>query len=169
MRKFVAFLLLFSCAVSLMSCAKETQPEYPVNFYYRRWEIAYNDDSDVITYELREGKSHALDVAYMLKEYLKGPISKELYSAIPENTRLIKLSLTESSAQVLLSDGFARLSGLDLSICGACITFTVIDLTGVKTVQISTQNVPLNNQPHITMNKDCLKFMDEAVLVNPME
>ncbi len=166
MKKLVSLILLACMLFTLSSCSEQTQPESPVTFYYRRANVSYTSGSSIVDSEQREGKGHASDITFLLKEYLQGPISQELVSAIPENTKLIKFSQSENSAQVLLSDGFARLSSLDLTICCACITLTVIGLTGVETVQISTQNVPLNNQPHITMNKDCLLLLDNTTLDN---
>ncbi len=164
MKRFIAILLLFSTVASLTACKKQEKPVEPVTFYYRRAEVTYDGTADVISSEQREAKGHVQEIDYLLKEYLKGPISEELTHFVPENVKLVKFSTNNDSAQVLLSDGFARLSGMDLTVTCACITLTVIELTNVNNVQISTQNVPLNNQPHITMNKDCLKLLDSTPL-----
>lgn len=164
MKQIVVVFLLICCIFSMISCSPHKEPEDPVTFYYRRENITYSSSEDVISGEFREAKGHKLDIEHLLKEYLKGPLSDGLTNFIPQNTKLVKFSLDDDSARVLLSDGFARLSGLDLTVTCACITLTVIGLTNVKTVQISTQNVPLNNQPHITMNEDCLMLLDNTTL-----
>ena len=162
MRKLLSILLCLALLLPILGCTEENQPEKPVNFYYRRAEIAYKDDSGVIAAEQRESAGHEGDIRYLLFAYFDGPLSDQFRQVFPENLSVISLHYAENTAKITLSFHLAQLSGMDLTIACACLTMTIIELTGVESVQISAAGALLDEYQSITMDKDCFLLLDSS-------
>lgn len=163
MKRAISVAILLCIILPLFGCVStEDKPKEPVSFYYRRAKLTYSDAASVIAPEARESAGHTEDTAYLLAEYLKGPKSEEFLRTFPTQVSLADLKLGKATAEITLSDNFAVLSGMDLTIACACLTMTVMELTGSETVKISAENALLNNAPQITMDKNCLLLLDSS-------
>lgn len=161
MKRLISILLCLSMLLPLIGCSEEREtPKRPVNFYYRRADIRYGQSEGVITSEERESIGYEDDLRGLLLEYIGGPVSGDLARTFPEDTVIISFYYSDGTAKINFSHQFAQLTGIDLTIACACVTMTVIELTGIETVQISAAGALLDDYQYITMDKDCLLLLD---------
>ena len=74
----------------------------------------------------------------LLSALLAGPPpDSDLVSLIPAGTELISWTTENRMVYVKLSDGYARLSGIDRTIADYCVTLTLSQLSGVDRVELS--------------------------------
>lgn len=162
MKKLLISILLFCLVLPCIACSRQERIERPVAYYYCRAELSYDGAGSVITSEQRESAGHEEDLSYLINQYLLGPNSVELLQTFPLGTKLVSMGMKDTEAELILSDAFAKLSGMDLTIACACITMTVTELTGAETVHIRTESELLNNMQKITMTKDDLLLFDSS-------
>lgn len=161
MKKGIAILLMFALCLSLWGCQGDSNaPKDPVTFYYRRVEFDHGNEDSVIMGEVREAEGHKDDMMYLLNLYLAGPESPEMAVTFPYNTQLIRFTLSDKIASVTLSDSFAQLTGIDLTVACACIAKTVMELTGIQTVQLQTPTMMLGNDPFVVIDSASLLLID---------
>ena len=154
MKRLISIVLLLSVILPLTACKEQAQIREGVTFYYRNPNIA--SGSEVIIPEIREAEGIRDDIRLILREYLKGPKTDGFSHVIPSDTVLYSFSMENNEAEIVLSDEFARLSGLDLTIACACITKTVIGLCNVQTVKIRCLNTDLECGRFVVMDEDSL-------------
>ena len=163
MKKIICIFFSLSLLLIFCSCKKREQDIIkPVNFYYRTIPVSYGTDACIIKAEVRESMGYSNDYAYLIEQYLNGPKQYSVISPFPAGTTLEEFSLSGSKAQILLSPHMSVLSGSELMVACACLSKTVIELTGVNAVQISSENGLLNNQESITVTSDSFAYWDIA-------
>lgn len=163
MKRAVYISLVLLLIFTLCSCTSQSKSvQAPVAFYYRSTDVEYGAQSGVITYEIREVKGHTEDYQYIINQYLNGPKSSGCISPFPAGTTLEAFSLHNNKVDIMLSPHLAILTGSDLMVACACLTKTVLELTGVNSVQISSENGLLNNEESITLTADSFAYWDES-------
>ena len=167
MKRLTAFLLLFLMLFSLCACSQEKEIVYPVTYHYLRSplpgdEISHGAADSVIATDVRDGNGYQNDYTYLLDIYLLGPLDRNCRSPFPVGTNLKNLSLENGAATILLSDDFAELSGIDLTLACSCLTLTVMDMTGVESVTIRAEDSLLDGKESITMDASMLILVDHA-------
>ena len=170
MRKPTAIILLLCITLLLTSCTTKEEFEYPVTFHYLRSTqandtLSHGAADSVIAPELREGAEYRNDLELMLDIYLHGPLDKAYVSPYPVGTTLRQLTLEGTAASVVLSDHFASLTGMDLSLACACMTMTVMELTDAESVTISTESGLPDGMEAVTMTRSDLILVDTATPV----
>lgn len=148
----------------LCGCGKDkSEIKTPVNFYYTNTEIHYNSLNGVLSAEVRDGTGYKENLVGLLDLYFAGPLSDEFISPFPAGT--ITMSIFREGAQlnVELSNEFAELEGLDLTIACACLTKTAAELTGCEVVRIYATDNALDGNPSITMSASDLLMLDEII------
>ena len=73
----------------------------------------------------------------LLTQLLDSPASGGLRSPFPVGTKLQKISVAGGRATVDLSEQYAQLSGIDLSVADCCVTLTLTQLTGINAVRVT--------------------------------
>lgn len=164
MKRLTSILLLIAMALSLCACNTDELVE-PGNFYYCRFETTtYGTDQDVIAAEERELWGVRDDIGAMLELYLQGPVNdKLLQSPFPRDTRLIDWSMNRSTLRINLSEEFAALSGVDLTVACACLSRTFMELTDATSVRIYASNALLDGETSIILTKDNLRYSDDSL------
>lgn len=165
MKRTVCILLFLALLLSLLGCAHQVDaPKEPAQFYYPRNidHFQYSVPDGVITYELRETAGYTDQYTYLLNLYLRGPVAQELRDPFPVGTSVLSLKLEPGSADLILTDSFAQLTGMDLTVACASLTLTVHGLTGVETLSITTENRKLEPDGVIVMDLDDILFMDNS-------
>lgn len=167
MRKLTAILLLLCIAVSLNACTQQEKLTDPVAFHYLRAplpndELTHGSADSVIAAELREGADYRHDLELMLDIYLHGSLDKAYLSPYPVGTTLRQFSVEGAEASIILSHHFRALSGMDLTLACACLSLTIMDLTGAESVTISTEGSLPDGTNSITMTRDDLILIDTA-------
>ena len=159
------FLAVLMLLTGCTPAAQKTQA--PVSFYYIRAEFDYNSADGVIAAELRESINCA-DVNEILELYFRGPDDETLQLPFPTSTELISVELKDNTAVITLTDNFSGLTGMNLTLACACITHTVINLTGATQVAIKAQTRKLNGQETIIMTLEDLLLIDSSkVVIDP--
>ena len=160
MKRMIAIVLLFALSLTAAGCKKDT-PEFvnPVQVYYRRFDDIYGTEPGVICAITIEGTDRLSDPISLLNDYLS---DSDPIGAIPfpKDTKLQKLTISGDTAVAELSASFARLEGMDLTIACACITMTIMELTGVESVAIRCADRKLNGAVQIVMSRDSLILLD---------
>lgn len=163
MKRIVCLILVISWALCLLACTQQEDAiQDPVRFYYPRSKITYGNADSVIAWEEQEAAGHRDDYMYLLRQYLKGPVSDSLSRTFPRSVMLKDLQITGGTAHVVLNDYAALVTGLDLTMACACLTATITELTGVQRVTIRAEHTLLDGNPSITMDRDHLLLLDES-------
>ena len=152
MRKGITLCLSVIIILSLLGCDKQQD----IRFYYPRNEIQYGVADGVISGETREISPEENNLEYLLKLYLEGPVSLDLYAPFPAGTSLISFISDKSSLVLTLSDSFSELQNLEYTIACASIAATCFDLTDVQTVTIHAA------ETSITIDRQGLMFWDQS-------
>lgn len=160
MKRFMCTLLASILIAMLCACNSAQQIEVPVNYYYRTRQVQYNSDTGVISAEIREAKGSKENYHHLIEQYLNGPKSNHYISPFPAGTTLEELNVDNNRVQIVLSPHMALLSGSELMIACICLARTLLEMTGVKYVQISAENSLLNNEQSITLSSDSFVLID---------
>lgn len=142
MRRFL--LLLAALALLCAACAASPEESSPDDYavYYAAARLDANDGGDAIragTLRVEDGAALPVDALAekLMEGLLTSPEDALLRSPFPNGTTLQKVSIAGGRATVDLSEEYARLSGIDLSIADACVTLTLTQLSGVYAVRIT--------------------------------
>ena len=166
MKGFFCGLLSLLLCFSLLGCQKEEPVPIlePVNYFYIRSSYEYTNSETFFGSEAREASGHKEDLTYLLEQYFLGPQSEGLSQPFPEGCSLISFSVrTNNTITLVLTDAFAELSGIDLSIACICLAKTVTGITGYPKVIIRTQSQLLDGKKSITIRDDELAFYDDYI------
>ena len=163
MKKILCLILAICTLLLLCGCTSKDEPMLePANFYYRNSQISYETSSGLISPQVTEIAHHNGNLINILDAYLKGPTNSEHYHTFPSGTQLVSLDIKDSNAKIQLSNDFARLSGIHLSISCACLSMTVMELTGATSVTISTVSTTLDGNQSITMDMQSILLFDSS-------
>ena len=166
MKRLTAILILFAlCFAS--GCHSGKSPEIPVKYYYPNATISYGTEDGFLSYEQREGIGRSADAS--IAEYLKGPVDSVYSNPFPKNTKLISFEMQDDIIHLVLSDNYATLTGLHLSVANACLSMTVLELTGANTVSIQCESVQIDGQNSIMITRDSILLYDSNKTTTPSE
>ena len=152
-------ILVILCAI-LVACGAKTE-SINTDFYFIQSQEDYFLDQGSICAEKRSLAVEPHNIESILQTYLKGPKSSDLTTPFPEETALIRFSTDQASAQIVLSESFSKLTGIDLTLACTCICLTVHELTGYSNVIISAQNTLLDGRKTIDMNANDIILQDK--------
>ncbi len=163
MKRMLCLFLMLSLALCLFGCfGREKKPEEPVKFFYPRTVAAYGSTDGVIAWELREAAGHREDYLYLLEQYFTGPQSQSLTRGFPRSVKVKDVQVIGTSAKIELNDFASLLTGLDLNVACACLTATIMELTGAQTVTIRAESALLDGNTAITMTREQLLLWDDC-------
>ena len=131
-------------------------------FYYIHNDINYGTTSGVIASMTVELPGGALNYKRVLDQYFNGPTNYDCISPFPAGISLEDIQINNDKAELLLSPHMAILTDASLTVALACLTRTVIELTGVKAVQISIQNNQINGSDTITLALNNFAYFDDV-------
>lgn len=155
----LSILLVFLCTACRI---KPETPESTVTVYYKAASVSFESPDGVIAPCSLDATGHENDLTHLLNTYLSNTLSADFALTFPQSTRLVSLSLDALTAKVVLCDEFAKLTGLDLSIACACLTQTVLSLTGCQELIISAESAQLDGHNYITLSRDSYLLLDES-------
>lgn len=160
-KRMAAALILLTLLVGLFAgCAVISSMQEPLLLYYRRTEIAYEGEGLIG----RETADNALERTpeALAERYFDGPRKDDLVSPFPKGTTLFSASVSNGVLSLKLSDDFANLSGVDLSLAMSCISMTFSQLEGIEEVELSTEHLPINGQDQIRINQEQILLEDNS-------
>ena len=161
MKKLLCLILSLLFCVNFWGCQEEKPKlEQPVRFYYLTSTPENGIQDKVIDAVSVEGAGKLEDIHSLLNEYLRGTSEPGFETTFPASTKILKLTVSDSIAAVEMNSAIARLSGIDLTIACACITMTVMELTGASQVRISASNSTLDGAETVVMDINSLTMLD---------
>ena len=135
-------LLLAALALLLAACAappEETGAD-GYELYYTVWPGEEGGDA-IRACRIQLADSISPDTGALAEELLTqllaSPALDGLRSPFPAGTKLQKVSVAGGRATVDLSEQYAQLSGIDLSVADCCVTLTLTQLTGINAVRVT--------------------------------
>lgn len=162
MKRFLCFLLVLLFLFPVSGCKNNTI-EKPFNFYYLRKNYTYGSDDGVISAEIVDATDF-FNLARMLAVYFRGPNDQNLVSPFPAGTYLLNTEKNGDLLTITLSDNFATLTGISLSIACCAIAKTVSEYTDVEAVEIQTVFSLLDGEKSIRVDIDGIVLQDEYVV-----
>ena len=156
MKKFICLLLVITISFLLIACHSKSSKDTQL-FYYLRKEIDFESESPVIGSELHRSGT---DLNAILQLYLNGPESAELSSPIPVGTTLISTEIQDDTLSICLSDSFAQITGLDLSLACIALSKTAMEIADVQLVRICTENEQLNGDKWFAVSEDLVHLTE---------
>lgn len=163
MKRFLSPFLIVSLILFLYSCHQNPEiTDKSVVYYYCKTEIEFGSNDGIIAHEIRDATGHINDYHYLVEQYLCGPVDKDLISPFPAGITLEELNVDSSKVQIMLSHHLSLLSGSELMTACACLAKTIAGMTGLQTIQISSENGLLNNMEIITITADSFVYSDDS-------
>lgn len=162
MRKILCITIAIALLFLLQGCRNSPSDTVDtVVFYYIHNDFEYGTASGVITPTIADVKNISPDYTSILEKYFNGLTNDDCISPFPDGITLEDFQVDNNKAQIVLSPHMATISGSSLTIALACLTRTVIELTDVKTVQISIQNNQINGMDSLTLSLNSFAYMDD--------
>lgn len=163
MRRWIIILTVIVLLVPFFGCNKNTvEFQQPVNVYYCRRDVAYNTEDGVLYPETREFSGYEDNLRSFLNQYLRGPGHEALYAPFSPNSWILDLTREADAVRVVLSVHFSLLSGQELTLSCACISKTIMEITGCQSVYLYLDGTQNNKDSAIIMSKEKLLLMDTA-------
>lgn len=160
MRRLLCMLLIFSFLCCMFGChSQEDELKEPVNFYYYKNPISFYGKDDVVVAEVRESFGYD-DLVRLIDLYLLGPESEDFTSPFPKHTTALEITQENEKIHITLSSQFATLKGINLTLSCACLSMTLLELTGANSVVITVAGELLDGSEQIVMTKDSLTLTD---------
>ena len=167
MKRTILITFLLCILFLLVSCTKELpQTGTQVRFYYIKNDLEFGTDAPLLTSALRTVPTEDNTPEALIRLYLNGPTSYDCVSPFPGGTELVEMYVDGTRASLLLSPHIGTLSPSQQTIAYACLTRTVIELTGVTTVQVRLQNYLINGEETAVFSEDSFAFFDSMSMEN---
>ena len=116
--------------------------------------------------ELPEGASLEEQATAVVRRLISGPEERNLRSPLPDNIRLLSLTIQDRRVTVDFSGGFAQLSGIELTLADYCLVLTLSQVDGVDAVQIQSAGHTYHSRSHQTMQAE-EAILDQEALSAP--
>lgn len=158
-----AFIILIALIIVLFlpSCNSRVPTKgKPVTFYYVQNELAYGTDAPLLVPTTRMVDETENGVDKIIRIYLNGPTSYDCISPFPGGTELVDIYSDGDKAVLILSPHIGTLSPGKQTIAYACLTRTVIELTGVSAVQLRLEHNLVNGAEEATFTLDSFTLFD---------
>ncbi len=157
MKRYLCILFLFFYLLTMPGCSQNSDEiTTPVNFYYRNAVIEFNGNDSVISAEIRDSEICSGDLQALISLYLAGPLSDAYISPFPQNVQVVNLSVDGDAVHIVLSDSFAQLKDMDLTLACACLARTIMDLTACNAVNISAAGTLLGGKEAMQITRENL-------------
>lgn len=151
MKRFAWILVLL---LLLSACAQEVPEEEVAVFYYPLRTLEFGWDKTIFA-----EVTMAIDTVtteQLLRQYIGRWSDEDYRNPFPAGTTLESVVLDGHSATVTLSESFAQLNGLELSIACTALAKTMHSLEGVTSVTIIAQGKMLDGKSAIIIDLNAL-------------
>ena len=153
MNRLICFICTFLILISLCSCGQSGEKLVkPVDFYYLTDPAHYLRNA--LTAEKRESVHYEDDLVALVQLYLQGPQSNDLITPFPEKVIVRSVSVNNTTVDLRLDSSFAQLSDIDMTAACACLTLTILEITGRNRLVITSLDSHDNIIYTASMTKD---------------
>lgn len=168
MRKTICLLLCAALlAATILGCtagADEREYVNPIDFYYCEPENAHGGETGALAFETVELGSADVSVEHILELYFAGPALDALSAPFPSGLHCERLWLEDGVLTLQLSEEYASLSGVRLSLTNACLAETLLQLPFVSGVRFESSGKMLSDQTSETFTADSFLLEDTSML-----
>lgn len=162
MKRLISFTITLFLPFLLFGCDKlSVNDEKTVVFYYIHNEIEYGSSSGVITSNVVNIDTDSDNYEALLELYFNGPTNYECISPFAAGTTMVEFGIDGTKAQILLSPHMATLRDSTMTVALACLTRTIVELTGAITVQVRIQNNKIFGEDSITLSLKNFNYFDD--------
>ena len=146
----------------LSGCAGTEDAVTEVIFYYQRAETAYGTGEDVIV-----GEEHTLpqknpNLAYLLDQYLQGPLDPALKLPLPNGTQVLEIRRENHVLTLVFSPELSRLENMELSVACACVSYTCFSATDAVQIRIESASMDEGTPVSFTASRDTFLLFDDT-------
>ena len=159
MKRILCIDVALTILVLSFGCSNQ-KTEKPVKFYYIRADYTIGAEDSVISPETRDASAYVSD-QILLTQYLRGPKGNILVSPFPAGTALLDVDQTAHRFIVTLTDSFASLTGIDLTLACTALAMTCFQLTDLEEIEIKAETTLLDGDSSIIINRASLSLVDE--------
>lgn len=86
------------------------------------------------------------------------PDDPELQNPLPEDARILGCNLSGGVLELRAAEGYARLSGLDKTLCDCCLALTLCRLDGVDAIRVNSGGETVTEE----LSPDDILILDAA-------
>ena len=159
-RTFVIIIALLTI-LALAGCTQPVPEEgTQVHFYYITNNLNFGSEEPLLIRVNRNVSWEDNTPESIIRLYLNGPTSYDCVSPFPGGTELVEMYVESNRVSLVLSPHIGTLSPVDQTIAYACLTKTVIELTGVSTVQLRLENSLINGEETASFQADSFDYFD---------
>lgn len=164
MNRTIALVLSVVLLLCCVGCGQNADHDLkdPVTFYYLvNPELDSSFDSGFVP-EVHEGSEYVHDRISLLNFYFDGPYNEDSVSPFPKNLHAVTIESTSDCVQILVSNHFSDLKGLDLTLASACLSQTLFELYDCQAVEIRTEGGQIDDKEFIRIEAENLIFHDSV-------
>ncbi len=168
MKRVLFFLAALALLLSACAASQKTQDGESYELYYAAWPDEEGGDAvRSRSMQLSEGAGKDTErlAGELVTQLLMSPTLDGLRSPFPAGTRLRTISVAGGRATVDLSEQYALLSGIDLSIADCCLTLTLTQLQGINAVRVTAngRELPYRKTQLLTAADTLLSSREDAL------
>lgn len=159
MKRFISILCVLASVLACIGCSSAKKAiKKPVNFYYLT--NPENYQANAITPEVRESSNYDDDFLGLMQIYVNGPLTGQHINPFPKGTAVENITLNNVTAEIVLNDSFAELSNVEMTSACACLTMTILELTGRHRLIITALNDSGDTIYSTSMTKEHILLSD---------
>ena len=150
MKRMLALLLIAAMMLALGACVSKQETRVnPISFFYKNREVSFDSEYGVVYPLAVDLDDRNIAIAELISRYLEGPDEDFLECPFPPGTVLYECTWIDGLLTIILSNEFASLSTLDLTIAMGCLTMTMTQIEGVDAVIVDTvdKNLSFRKEP----------------------
>ncbi len=162
MKRIRSILAILLTILLLSGCTGNTSvyPQSDITFYYKNVEFDYGSSDGVIAVELRDPRDCGNTYEEILECYLAGPKESGHISPFPAGITLEGFTTGRDRAYLTLSNHLSMLEGTDLSVACACLTRTVLGMTGLHSIEISVEHGSIGGESYVVFIENDFSYQD---------
>lgn len=150
--------ILLCIALMLYGCTQKESFKNPCSFYYLSGDTDEEDAANVFVVKTVEAEG--LSNQELIGLYLAGTDDQKMRSPFPNGTYLVELTLAEDCVSVVLTDSFASLTGIDLTLACVCLGRTCMDMMQVQRIEIRCKTHKLNGSDSVILDRSSFCLQD---------
>ena len=158
MKPAISMLLVLVLLVSCVGC-KSQKIDDPVSFYYLRRSYNFGSSDSILAAEIKDASQYST-LSVMIGAYLRGPSDLTLASPFPAGTYLLNLKEENGCLYITLSDNFASITGIDLTLACCALAKTAMEFSDAESVQIEAITALLDGDSFINVTADSIFLHD---------
>ena len=132
------------------------------NFITDVKEIDFNSPTPLIVEFTQQTNSIPQHYEQIINQYLRGPASADLISPFPAEIQLKAFEISSNQSSITLSYYTKNFSNSRRTIAFACLTKTLVSLTGINAVEIIVEDMDSDAQEIFNFSIDSFLYIDSV-------